>query len=68
MNRVFPALRTEQMRLIRYLLYGFVDYSGKGKKLSDVLTGDRELEVAVGTATYGLEIDQSQDAKSVSYF
>ena len=56
------------MRLIRYLLYGFVDYSGKGKKLSDVLTGDRELEVAVGTATYGLEIDQSQDAKSVSYF
>ena len=31
------------------------------------MTGDRELEVAVGTATYGLEIDQSRDAKSVSY-
>ena len=48
------------------LLYGLVvDYSGKGTKSFDVLTGDQELEVR--TAIYGPEIDQSQHAKSVSH-
>ena len=46
------------MRLIRCLLYGFVDYSGLEK-------GDRELEVH--TATYGPGIDQSQHTKPVSH-
>ena len=45
-------------RLIRCLLYGFVDYFGFEKV-------DRELEVR--TATYGPGIDQSQHAKSVSH-
>ena len=31
----------------------------------DILTGDQELEVCM--ATYGPEIDQSQQAKSVSH-
>ena len=39
------AARTEQTRLVRCLLYGFVDYSGKGTKSSDILAGDQELEV-----------------------
>ena len=51
------AVRTEQTRLIRCLLYGFVDYYG-------FEMGDRELEVR--TATYVPGIDQSQQAKSVS--
>ena len=60
------AVQTEQMRLIRCLLYGFVDYnSGKRMKSFDVLTGDQELEVRM--ATYGPEINQSQHAKSVSH-
>ena len=60
------AVQTEQMRLIRCLLYGFVDYnSGKRMKSFDVLTGDQELEVRM--ATYGSEINQSQHAKSVSH-
>ena len=50
------AVRTEQTRLIRCLLHGFVDYSGKRTKSFDVLTRDQELEVR--TATYGPEIDQ----------
>ena len=33
------------------MLYGFVDYFGKGAKLFDVLTGGQELEVR--RATYG---------------
>ena len=45
-------------------IYISLDYSGKGTKSFDVLTGDQELEVR--TATYGPEIDQSQRAKSVS--
>ena len=40
-----------------------LDYSGKGTKSFDTLTGDQELEVRM--ATYGPEIDQSQRAKSV---
>ena len=47
------------------LLYGLVDYCGKGTKLFDVLSGDQELEVH--TAAYGSEIDQSQHAKSVDH-
>ena len=39
-----------------------LDYSGKGTKSFDILTGDQELEVCM--ATYGPEIDQSQHAKS----
>ena len=58
-------MRTEQTRLIRCLLYGFVDYSGKRTKLFDVLTSDQGLKVR--TATYGPEIDQSQHAKSISH-
>ena len=46
------------MRLIRCLLYGFVDYFSFEKV-------DREL--GVRTATYGPGIDQSQHAKSVSH-
>ena len=57
--------RTEQTRLRRCFLYGFVDYSGKGTKLFDVLAGDQEPEVR--TATYGPEINQSQHAKSVGH-
>ena len=56
---------TEQTMLIRCLLYGFVDYSGKGTKSFDVLTGDRELKVR--TATYQPGIGQSQHAKFVSH-
>ena len=52
------AVRTEQTRLIRCLLYGFVDYSNFEKVY-------RELEVR--TATYGPGIEQSQYAKSVSH-
>ena len=40
-----------------------LDYSGKGTKSFDVLTGDQELEVRTATC-YGPEIDQSQQAKS----
>ena len=40
----------EQTRLITCLLYGFVNYFGKGTKLFDILTGIQELEVC--TATY----------------
>ena len=47
------------------MLYGFVDYFGKGAKLFDVLTGGQELEVR--RATYGPGIDKSQHAKSVSH-
>ena len=46
----YLAVRTEQTRLIRCLLCGFVVYSGKGTKSFDVLTGDQEPEVR--TATY----------------
>ena len=52
------------MRLIRCLLYGFVNYYRKGTKLFDILTDDKELEVR--KVAYGLEIDQSQHPKSVS--
>ena len=52
------SLRTEQARLIRCFLYGFVEYSGKGTNSFEVLT---ELEVR--TATYGPEIDQLQHVK-----
>ena len=55
----------EQTRLIRCLLYGFVDYFGKRTKSFNVLTSDQELEVR--TASYGPEIDQSEHAKSVSH-
>ena len=58
-------VRTEQTRLIRCLLYGFTDYSGKRTKSFYVVTCDQEPEVR--TATYGPEIDQSQHAKSVSH-
>ena len=57
------ALGTEQARLIRCLLYGFVNYSGQRTKSFDVLTSDQELEVR----TYVPEIDQSQHPKSVSH-
>ena len=57
--------RTKQTRLIRCLLYGFVDYSGKITKLSDVVTCDREMKVC--KATYEPQIDQSQHTKSVSH-
>ena len=40
------AIRTEQMRLIRCLLHGFGDYSGKGTKSFDILTSDQEQELA----------------------
>ena len=59
------AVRTEQTRLIRSLLHGFVDNSGKRTKPFEVLVGDQEL--LVRTATYGPEIDQSQHVKSVSH-
>ena len=45
------------MRLIRCLLYGFVDYSGF----------EKVMRAEVRTATYEPEIDQSQHAKSVSH-
>ena len=48
----------KKTRLIRCLLYGFVDYSG-------FETVIERLEVR--TATYGPEIDQSQHSKSVSH-
>ena len=56
-------LRTEQTRLIRCLLYGFVDYSGKGT------TSFRRFDRACGPYgyRYGPEINQSQHAKSVSH-
>ena len=38
-------VRTDQTRLIRCLLHGFVDYSGKRPKPFDVFTGDQQLEV-----------------------
>ena len=50
------------MRLIRCLLYGFVNDSGKGMCSFDIF---RELEFH--TATYEPEIDQSQHMKSVSH-
>ena len=53
------------MRLIRCLLYGFVDYCGKGTKSFNDLTGHQDLEVH--TATYGPEIDQSQHEKSFNH-
>ena len=53
------------MRLIKCLLCGFVDYSGKRTQSFDVFSSDQELEV--GTATDGPEIDQSQCTKSVSH-
>ena len=58
------AVRSEQMRLIRCVLYGFVNYSGKGTNSFDLL---REPEVC--TATYGPEIHdlQSQRMKSISH-
>ena len=59
------AIQTDQTKLIRCLLYGFVDYSQKGTKSFDVVTGDQEL--VVRTATYRPEIGQSQHAKSVSH-
>ena len=59
------VVRTEQTRLVRCLLYDFVDYSGKRTKSFDVLRSDQELEVR--TATYGPEIDQSQRTKSASH-
>ena len=60
-------MRTEQTRLVRCLLYGFVDYSsGKRVKSFEVLTGDQELEVR--KATYGLEIDQSQIASLPTFW
>ena len=62
---IFFLKMTKQTRLIRCLLYGLVDYSGKGTKSFDVLTGDQELEVC--TATYAPEIDQSQHTKPVSH-
>ena len=55
----------DQTRLIRCLLYGFVDYFGKRTKSFNVLTSDQELEVRA--ASYGPEIDQSEHAKSVSH-
>ena len=57
--------RTEQTRLTRCLLYGFVDYYRKGTKSFDVLAGNQELEVR--TATNRPEIEQSRHAKSVSH-
>ena len=48
-----------------FVVYGFVNYSGKGTKSFDILTGDQELTVCM--ATYGLEIDQSEHMKSVSH-
>ena len=45
------AVLTEQTRLIRCLLYDFVDYSGKRTKLFDVLRSDQELEVRRPTCT-----------------
>ena len=55
---------TEQTSLIRCLLYGFVDYSWKGTKSFDVLTGDQELQVR--TATFRPEIDQSHSTRNQS--
>ena len=52
------------MRLIRCILYGFVEYSGKETKSLNVLTGDQELEDHM--ATYGPEIDESQHVKLAS--
>ena len=52
----------EKTRLIRCLLYGFVDYSGKGTKPSDVLIGSQRSIRLLAEP----EIDQSQLAKSVS--
>ena len=50
------AARTEQKKLIRCLLFGFFDYSGKTRKSFDVLTSDQQLEVHM--ATHGPEIDK----------
>ena len=54
------AVRTEQTRLIRCLLYVFADYFGFEKVI-------KKQELEVRTATYGPGIDQSQHAKSVSH-
>ena len=63
----FIAIRTEQTRLVRCLLYGFFYYSsGKRVKSLEVLTGDQEL--AVRKATYGLDIDQSQIASLPTFW
>ena len=54
------------MRLLRCFYDGFVDYSRKGTKSFNVLTGDQQLHVEVCMASYGPEVDQSQHMKSVS--
>ena len=53
-NNEDPQLpvRTEQTRLIRCLLYGFVDYSG----FETVIENQSEVR----TASYGRGIDQSR--------
>ena len=48
-------------------LYVFVDYSRKGTKSFNILTGDQQLHLEVCTASYGPEVDQSQHMKSVSH-
>ena len=53
------ALRTEQTRLIRCLLCGFIDYSEKGTTSFDDL---RSVRLPLWPET-----DQSQHAKSVSH-
>ena len=54
------AVRTEQTRLIRCLLYRFVDYPWKGTESFVVSTSDQELEVRTATVLNGpAEIDQS---------
>ena len=57
--------KTEQTRLIRCLLYGFVDYFQEKNEIIRVLTSDQELEVR--TASYEPEINQTQRAKLVSH-
>ena len=44
------------MRLIRCLLYGFLDYFGKGMKSFDVLMSDQELEVYMAECFYMINI------------
>ena len=50
-------------RLIRWLLYGFVDQSGKGTKSFDVLTGDQEQDVSMDSS--GPAMDQSNNPKAL---
>ena len=45
------AARTEQKKLIRCLLFGFFDYSGKTRKSFDVLTSDQQLERSIWLLT-----------------